>query len=186
MGLLDSFFILKFSIYCVFCFIIFIILFIYLAAPRWHESSSIFTGACGIFSCSMWDLVPLPGIELRLPALGNMDSWPLGHQESLWGVFYTDLLSVLRHVSHVRLSAIPWTVACQVPLSVGFSRQEDWSGLLFPYPGNLPNPWIALHANSLPQSHWGSRLHDNTSQVQPAVFQVLCLLKRCIIHFVII
>ena len=36
----------------------------------------------------------------------------------------------------------PWTVACQAPLSMGFSRQEYWSGLLFPSPGNLPNPGI--------------------------------------------
>ena len=36
----------------------------------------------------------------------------------------------------------PWTVACQVPLSVGFSRKEYWSGLLFPSPGDLPNPGI--------------------------------------------
>ena len=33
-----------------------------------------------------------------------------------------------------------WTVAHQIPLSVGFSRQEDWSGLPFPSPGDLPNP----------------------------------------------
>ena len=37
--------------------------------------------------------------------------------------------------------ATPWTVACQVPLSIGFSRQ-DWSGLPFPSPGVLPNPGI--------------------------------------------
>ena len=34
----------------------------------------------------------------------------------------------------------PWTVAHQTPLSMGFSRQEYWSGLPFPMPGNLPNP----------------------------------------------
>ena len=36
----------------------------------------------------------------------------------------------------------PWTVAYQVPLSVRFSRQEYWSGLLFPSPGDLPDPGI--------------------------------------------
>ena len=36
--------------------------------------------------------------------------------------------------------AAPWTVACQALLPVGFSRQEYWSGLPFPSPGNLPNP----------------------------------------------
>ena len=35
-----------------------------------------------------------------------------------------------------------WTVACQAPLSTGFSRQEYWSGFPFPFPGDLPNPGI--------------------------------------------
>ena len=39
-------------------------------------------------------------------------------------------------------SATPWTVACQAPLSMGFSRQENWSGLPFPSPGDLPDPGI--------------------------------------------
>ena len=39
-------------------------------------------------------------------------------------------------------SATPWTVACQAPLSMEFSRQEYWSGLPFPTPGDLPNPEI--------------------------------------------
>ena len=38
--------------------------------------------------------------------------------------------------------ATPWTVACQTPLSMGFSRQEYWSGLSCPPPGDLPDPWI--------------------------------------------
>ena len=37
---------------------------------------------------------------------------------------------------------IPWTVSCQALLSTGFSRQEYWSGLLFPFPGDLPDPGI--------------------------------------------
>ena len=56
---------------------------------------------------------------------------------------------------------ILWTVACQAPLSVGFPRQEHWSGLLFSSPGNLPDPRIepmspALQADSLPLNHLGS------------------------------
>ena len=46
-------------------------------------------------------------------------------------------------------SATPWTVACQAPLSVGFPRQEYWSGLLFPSPGDLPNPGIELACPAL-------------------------------------
>ena len=42
-------------------------------------------------------------------------------------------------LSHIRLFATPWTVAYQAPLSMGFSRQQYWSGLPFPSPGDLPN-----------------------------------------------
>ena len=42
----------------------------------------------------------------------------------------------------VQLFAIPWTVAYQALLSMEFSRQEYWSGLLFPSPGDLPDPGI--------------------------------------------
>ena len=44
---------------------------------------------------------------------------------------------------------IPWTVACQAPLSMGFSRQEYWSGLPFPSPGDLPDPEIEPTAPAL-------------------------------------
>ena len=49
---------------------------------------------------------------------------------------------VVQSLSHVRLFSTPWTVACQVPLSMGFSRQEYWGGLPFPSPGDHPNPGI--------------------------------------------
>ena len=45
-------------------------------------------------------------------------------------------------LSHVHLFATLWTVANQAPLSMGFSRQEYWSGLPCPLPGNLPSPGI--------------------------------------------
>ena len=45
-------------------------------------------------------------------------------------------------LSRVRLFATPWTVAHQASLSMGFSRQESWSGLSFPSPGDLPDPGI--------------------------------------------
>ena len=45
-------------------------------------------------------------------------------------------------LSHVQLCATPWTVAHQAPLSMGFFRQEYWSGLPCPPPGDLPNPGI--------------------------------------------
>ena len=45
--------------------------------------------------------------------------------------------------------AIPWTVACQAPLSMGFSRQEYWSGLPSPSPGDLPGPGIEPQSSVL-------------------------------------
>ena len=57
-------------------------------------------------------------------------------------------------LSCVRLFVTPWAVAHQAPPSMGFSRQEYWSGLPFPSPGDLPDPGIeprspALHADAL-------------------------------------
>ena len=49
---------------------------------------------------------------------------------------------VLSCFSHVQLFATLWTVARQAPLFLGFSRQEHWSGLPCPPPGDLPNPGI--------------------------------------------
>ena len=48
----------------------------------------------------------------------------------------------VKSLSRVQLFAILWTVAHQAPLSMGFSRQEYWSGLPFPSPGDLPDPGI--------------------------------------------
>ena len=61
----------------------------------------------------------------------------------------------VKSLSRVRLFATLWTVAYQAPPSMGFSRQECWSGLPFPSPGDLPNPGIepgspALQADALP------------------------------------
>ena len=69
--------------------------------------------------------------------------------------------------------ATPWTVACQAPLSMGFSRQQYWSGLLFPFPGDLPNPGIepqssALQADSLPTELRGQPIGLITSQILQA------------------
>ena len=77
-------------------------------------------------------------------------------------------------LSHVWLFMTPWTVACQIPLSMGFPRQEHWSGLPFPSPGDLPNPGIepgspVLQADSLPSEPLGkpkkSRDNQNNKQV---------------------
>ena len=51
---------------------------------------------------------------------------------------------VLNSFSHIQLFVTLWTVACQDPLSMEFSRQEYWSGLPCPPPGDLPDPGIEL------------------------------------------
>ena len=66
----------------------------------------------------------------------------------------------VKSLSRVQLFATPWTVAHQAPLSMGFSRQEYWSGVPFPSPGDLPNTGTeprspALQANSLPAEPQG-------------------------------
>ena len=57
--------------------------------------------------------------------------------------------SKVKSLSRVRLFATPWTVTYQAPLSMWFSRQEYWSGLPFPSPGNLPDPGIKPRSPTL-------------------------------------
>ena len=64
-------------------------------------------------------------------------------------------LSSVQSFSLVQFFATPWTVAYQASLSIGFSRQQCWSGLPFPSPGDLPDPGLepgspALQADALP------------------------------------
>ena len=94
---------------------------------------------------------PNPEMEPESPAL-QVDSSPLSHPEALYS--YRKKEKKVKSLSRVRLFATPWTVARQVPLSMGFSRQAYWSGLPFPSPGDLPNPGIepgspALQADAL-------------------------------------
>ena len=68
--------------------------------------------------------------------------------------------SEVKSLSHVQLFVTPWTVAHQTPPSMGFSRQEYWSGLPFPSPGDLPDPGIeprspALQADALTSERGG-------------------------------
>ena len=74
----------------------------------------------------------------------------------------------MKSLSCVRLFATLWTVAHQAPPSMGFSRQEYWSGLPFPSPGDLPNPGIkprspALQADSLTSEPPGNLKNKRTN-----------------------
>ena len=68
-------------------------------------------------------------------------------------------------------SVTPWTVDCQAPLSMGFSREESWSGLPFPSPGDLPNRGIkprspTLQADSLLSESPGKPIVNIERQIQ--------------------
>ena len=83
--------------------------------------------------------------------------------------FIRHQLRMLSCFSRVQLFVTLWTVARQAPLSMGSSRQEYWSGLSSPPPGDLPDPGIkptspALQAASLLRIHRGS---PGTSYMQP-------------------
>ena len=69
-----------------------------------------------------------------------------------------------KSLSRVRFFATPWTVAHQAPPSMEFSRQEYWSGVPFPSPGDLPDPGIepgspALQADALPSEPPGNPIY---------------------------
>ena len=108
----------------------------------------------GIFPAQGWN----PGLPHRRRIL----YW-LSHKESPLCVCVRVCVCVcvcvcvkvnVKSLSRVRLFATPWTVAYQAPPSMGFSRQEYWSGLPFPSSGDLPDPGIepgscTLGANAL-------------------------------------
>ena len=76
-------------------------------------------------------------------------------QQGLHGTKIKRMISEVKVTQSCQTLATPWTVAHKGPLSMGFSRQDYWSGLPFPSPGDLPDPGIepmtpALQADSLP------------------------------------
>ena len=80
------------------------------------------------FICSEWPIVNLAGSQRRSLLHDSCSD----HIPSL----------KVKLLSRVRLFATPWTLAYHTPWSMGFSRQECWSGLPFPSPEDLPDPWI--------------------------------------------
>ena len=141
--------------------------------PSIHQpiQASILLSVCLIFPsiclCTLWFslLVELSIRGFLILLLNNseplndfhLDSFPLS--VCLGILTFVRLSEVkwseMKSLSPVRLFVSPWTVAHQAPLSMGFSRQEYWSGLPFPSAGYLPDPGIeprssALQADTLP------------------------------------
>ena len=115
--------------------------------------------------------------ELQVPSLGQENPLDEGTVTSshAWRIPWTEKpgrlqatawratsvqSSSVQSLSCVRLFATPWTVARQAPPSMEFSRQEYWSGLPFPSPGDLPNPGIEPRSPALQAEALTSELPD--------------------------
>ena len=98
------------------------------------------------------------------------------------------LKAKVKSLSRVRLFVTPWTVGHQAPLSMGFSRQEYWSGWPFPSPGDLPNPgtepWSpALQADALTSEPPGKPPGKNTGVNCDSLFQGIFLAQGKFCHW---
>ena len=86
-------------------------------------------------------------------------------------------------LSHVWFFVTPWAVAHQVPLSTGFSRQEYWSGLPFPPPGDLPDPGI-VHASLVTPSLAGGFFTTSATWKAPYKYHLpsdICLVSPALL-----
>ena len=95
-------------------------------------------GIAEVLSFSLWFCVSLYALILKSFSVKCV-------QFKMWNSFRFTITSYIaivkvKSLSRVQLFATPWTVALQAPPSMGFSRQEYWSGLPFPSPGDLPDP----------------------------------------------
>ena len=84
----------------------------------------------------------------------TVHQWILAHVSYYRGVLMCVCVCACT-LSHIWLFVTLWTEACQAPLSMDFSRKEYWSGLLFPSPGDLPDPGIKLVSPMSPPSAGG-------------------------------
>ena len=117
--------------------------------------------------------ITLPTKVCQVRAMGfpvvmyECESWTINKDEGGEGLVAKSCLTL----------ETPWTVACQAPLSMGFSRQEYWSGLPFPSPGYLPDPGIeprspALEAESLPTELQGKSQKAECQRID--AFELWC------------
>ena len=99
-----------------------------------------------------------------------------GKMQESWLTEIIPLIYMLSHFCHVWLFATLWTIAFQAPLSMGFSRQEYWSVLPCPPPGDLPGPWIEpaclLHwqVDSLNECHLGKSESESHSVMSDSLW----------------
>ena len=111
--------------------------------PRWPPMTSTLTDKKNVHKLIRYPVAHItcsPLLSLKNPSLKALREFGSSeHLDSLLGTC-SKVKVKLKSLSRVRLFATPWTAAYQVPPPMGFSRQECWSGLPFPSPGNIPNP----------------------------------------------
>ena len=88
------------------------------------------------------------------------------------------LLDEVKLLSRVQLFATPWTIAYQAPPSMGFSRQECWSGLPFPFPGDLPDPEIEPGLPHCRQTLYRLSHQGSTTWEAPKLLTIGTMYKR--------
>ena len=113
------------------------------------------TCQCGRHETWLWSLGPEDPREEELATHSSIIAWKIPRTEDPGGLQsigsqgvwhdWSDLNEV-KLLSRVWLLVTPWTVAYHAPQSMGFSRQESWSGLPFSSPGNLLDPGIELRS----------------------------------------
>ena len=97
-------------------------------------------GLRGVSSRGWSPQLPHPALWQNSPWASLLRSQGSPEKQNQWD---------MPELSHGRLFATPRTAARQAPLSMGFSRQEHWSGWPFPPPGGLPHPGIKLGSPAL-------------------------------------
>ena len=138
--------------------------FLYLAYSIQHNAFKVHPCCCkwqGLLSLSWLNNIPLHSSVCRYI------------HSSVYPVYiYLSNVCVLNCFSRVQLCVIPWTVACQAPLSMGFSRQEYWSGLLCLPPGDLPDP--GTEPASLTSPALADKLFTTSATWEAHVYLCLC------------
>ena len=136
----------------------------------------------GILQAKILECVAIPFSRGNLPDPGIKPGSPALQADSLPSEGKPQALQVLSRFSRVQLFATLWTIACQALHVMGFSRQEYWSGLPCPSPGDLPDPGIKFASLTSPSLAGGffttsatwkaSAFHKGSIKLPSGSFQV--------------
>ena len=97
--------------------------------------------------------------------LKNLKGFPIHMRTAITSASHASLCVCGQSISHVQLFVTPWIITRQAALSMGFSRQEYWSGLPFPSPGYLPNPGIKFASPALAGKFFSTELPGKPTSI---------------------